>query len=86
MLATFGQSEITNEMIDLQIVLSKFVNAAEQLTGGILTLTDVCSYNKSPDPKLFMDFLDLMEVYGAQADHKCDSLQESRLNAFNRIT
>lgn len=73
-------------MIDLQIALSKFVNAAEQISAGILVLTDVCSYNKVANPKLFLDFLDLMEVYGAQADHRCDSLHDARLNAYNRIT
>lgn len=60
--------EVTNDMIDLQIALSNLINAAEQVSAGILTLIDVCNINKRPNPQKIIEFLDLMQVYGALAD------------------
>jgi hypothetical protein len=63
------------------------------MSAGLITMNELCNFNKSTTPEDVVDFFKLMEVYGAQSElPDLDTLQsatflmQSRSLALDKIT
>jgi len=53
------------------------VNEIDQLSAGLISMNELCNFNRETSSDLVINFFMLMEVYGAQSDLPfIDSLYE----------